>query len=294
LVKKNLIKDVVGLLPTPFLDNGDIDEKGLRNLVDYDMDHGCHGVGVLAAIGEGYLLSQEKRTEVISIAADQLKGRGPLIVGIAAMGTEDAVNQAKIAEKAGATSFLAFNPQGIRPYSNRELIIHYEELAKQTSLEILPYSRKDDPIPFEVLKHLVDKKLIFSMKYAWLDCDLLVKMNEVFSENMLIMCGADTFTLRYIMIGCKGISTATAGILPEENVKLLELVRQNKIDEARSFYKETIMPWNDIGFYSNWQAVHKLAFKLMGLIQTDKVLLPQHEASPHQIEEVKWFVKNHK
>jgi len=294
LVKKNLIKDVVGLLPTPLLDDGDIDEKGLRNLVDYDMDHGCHGVGVLAAIGEGYLLSQEKRTKVISIAVDQLKGRGPLIVGIAAMGTEDAIDQAKIAEKAGASSLLAFNPQGIRPYSSRELIIHYEELVKQTSLEVLPYSRKTDPIPFEVLKHLVDKKLIFSMKYAWLNCDLLVKMKEVFPEDMLIMCGADEFTLRYIMIGCKGISTATAGILPKENVKLLELVRQNKIDEARSFYKETIMPWNDIGFYSNWQAVHKLAFKLMGLIQTDKVLLPQHEAFPHQIEEVKWFVKNYK
>lgn len=294
MTDKKIVKDVVGLLPTPLLNNGDIDEKGLRNLIDYDMEHGCNGVGVLAAIGEGYLLSQENRSKVISIAVDQLNGKGPLIVGIAAMSTEDAVYQAKIAEDAGATSLLAFNPQGIRPYSTRELIIHYEELAKNTRLEVLPYSRKIDEIPFEVLKYLVDNKLISSMKYAWLDCELLVKMKDVFGDDLRIMCGADEFTLRYIMIGCDGILTATAAILPEENVKLLELVRQNKIDEAFDFYKETIMPWNDIGFYNNWQAVHKLAFKLMGLIQTDKVLLPQHEGFPHQIEEVKWFVKNHK
>jgi len=292
-MKKN-IQDVIALLPTPLLDDLDIDEKGLRNLVDYMMDNGCYGVGVLAAIGEGYLLRQEKRSKVISIAVDQLKGRGPLIVGIAAMGTDDAIDQAKIAEKAGADSVLAFNPQGIRPYSTRELITHFEALIKKISLEVVPYSRNMDLIPFEVLKYLIDNELISSMKYAWQDCDLLVKIAETFPKNLLVMCGADTFTLRYIMLGCKGILTASAGILPKDHVKLLELVRNNKIDEARSLYHDRIMPWNDIGFYSNWQAVHKLAFKLMGLIQTDKVILPQHVALPHQVEEVKWFVKNSK
>lgn len=293
MAKERSIKNIMALIPTPLLENEEIDETGLRNLVDYEMENGCHGVGVLAAIGEGYLLSEDKRNKVISIARDQLKDRGPLMAGVAAMSTADAIYQARTAEKLGATSVLAFNPQGIRPYSSAELDNHFTKLAESVSLEVVPYARKPDPIPFEVMDHLVKKGLVSSMKYAWLDCELLKKMSGAFKDDLLIFCGADEFTLRYVLLGCQGILTATAAMLPKDHVKLLNLVREGKIDEARALNKNRIMPWNDIGFYANWQAVHKLAFKLMGLIKTDKVVAPQLPAMPHQIEEVKWFVKNH-
>ena len=49
------LKGVIALIPTPLTDTGRVDEDSLRKLIDYDLENGCFGVGVLAAIGEGYL-----------------------------------------------------------------------------------------------------------------------------------------------------------------------------------------------------------------------------------------------
>jgi dihydrodipicolinate synthase/N-acetylneuraminate lyase len=84
-------------------------------------------------------------------------------------------------------------------------------------------------------------------------------------------------------------------MLPKEHVTLLSMVRKGDIEGARGYYNETILPWNDIGFYdmTTWQSVHKIALQQMGIIKSAKVLLPQAPAAPHQVEEVKWFVKHY-
>ena len=55
------LKDIMALIPTPLTDNGEVDEASLKRLIDFEMENGCYGVGVLAAIGEGYLFSRVLR-----------------------------------------------------------------------------------------------------------------------------------------------------------------------------------------------------------------------------------------
>lgn len=133
------------------------------------------------------------------------------------------------------------------------------------------------------------------MKYAWKSCELLKEMSKTFGNKLFIFCGADTFTLRYLLLGCKGVLTATAAMLPKEHVTLLSMVKKGDIEGARGYYNEAISAWNDIAFYdmSTWQAVHKIAFQQMGIIKSAKVLPPQASPAPHQVEEVKWFLKHY-
>ena len=288
------LKDIMALIPTPFTDDGEVDEASLRKLIDYEMENGCYGVGVLAAIGEGYLISHEGWKKVIKIGVKQMGGKGPLMVGCPTMSTFHAVQLCKEAEDLGADAVLAFNPQGFRSYTIKELIDHYMALTDAVKIHIAPYARGEDPIPFDVIKKLVDKKRISYMKYAWRSCEFLKEMSKTFGDKFFIFCGADTWTLRYLLLGCKGVLTATAAMLPKEHVTLLSMVKKGDIDGARGYYNEAILPWNDIGFYdmSNWQSVHKMALKQMGIIKSAKVLLPQAPAAPHQVEEVKWFLKH--
>ena len=59
------LKGVIALIPTPVTDTGKVDEDSLKRLIDYDLENGCSGVGVLAAIGEGYLFASSDVEKII-------------------------------------------------------------------------------------------------------------------------------------------------------------------------------------------------------------------------------------
>jgi len=169
-------KDVVALIPTPLTDDGRVDETSLKRLIDYEMKNGCNGVGVLAAIGEGYLIPHEGWRQVVKIAAKQMEGKGSLMVGCPAMGTLQALELYREAEDLGADAILAFNPQGFRTYTVKELIDHYRALTDAVKIIVAPYARGEDPIPIDVLDALVVEKRIAIMKYGWHGCELLQHM----------------------------------------------------------------------------------------------------------------------
>jgi dihydrodipicolinate synthase/N-acetylneuraminate lyase len=288
------LKGIMPLIPTPLTDEGEIDEDSLKKLIDFEMENGCYGIGVLAAIGEGYLISHDAWEKVIKISVKHMNGKGPVMAGCPSLGTLSAIQLCKESEDLGADAILAFNPQGFRSYSIQELIDHYMALTDSVKIHVAPYARGEDSIPYEVISELFEKKRISYMKYAWKSCEQLEKMAKNL-KSFFIFCGADTFTLRYLLLGCKGVLTATAAMLPKEHVNLLAMINKGDIQGARELYSRAITSWNDIGFnnMSTWQAVHKIALKEMGIIKSAKVIMPQSMPAPHQIEEVKWFVKHY-
>lgn len=289
------LKGVMALIPTPLTDTGKVDEDSLRKLIDYDLENGCFGVGVLAAIGEGYLFSKQDVEKVVKAAAKHLGGKSPLIVGCPAMGTHEAVEKCKQAEDLGADAILAFNPKYrlINPYSSSELYQHYVAITSAVKLPILPYSQVDDVVPYEVVKQLVEEGRIAYMKYGAHDCNLMKKMVETLGDKLFIFVGADTFTLRYLLMGGKGILTATAAVFPQENATLLSKVQKSQRDDARKYYAENIIPWNDCGFYQRWQAVHKFALMKMGIITSTKCMPPiSLPIEDFQEEEITYLLKS--
>ena len=289
------LKGAIALIPTPVNDKGAIDETSLRKLIDYDMDNGCSGVGVAAAIGEGYLLSADEEERLIKITVEHMNGRGPVIAGAAALGTAQAVEKCKRAEDCGADALLTFNPKfrGRKPYSESELVDHYSAITDAVKIHVVPYCQEDDLIPFGTLKQLVDEKRIAHIKYAWNDCELLKEITRYFGDRLFVFVGADTYTLRYLLLGCKGISTATAAVFPKANSELLSLVQAGKTDEARKLYNDNIIPWNDCGFYNRWHVCHKVALEMMGVIESHACLTPLTDTlADHQVEEIRWMLKN--
>jgi len=195
----------------------------------------------------------------------------------------------------GADAILAFNPKykGMTPYSSAELLDHFAALTDAVSIEIVPYSQLDDPIPYDIIKQLVDGNRISYMKYGFHDCELLKKIVKNLGDKLFVFVGADTKTLRHLLLGAKGISTATTAIFPKENSTLLSLVQNGDIETARTYYNEKIIPWNDCGFYQKWQETHKFALKLMGIIESTNCLPPLTGILPdYQAEEITWLLKH--
>jgi 4-hydroxy-tetrahydrodipicolinate synthase len=287
------LKGCVALIPTPLTNEGKLDEAGLRKLIDFDMQKGCDGVGVLAAIGEGYLFGVDEQERIVRTAVDALADRGPLIVGCPAMGTIEAVESCKRAQDWGADAILAFNPKykGFDKYGFNHLVEHYTAMAEAVQIPLAPYSQLDDPIPFDVIKHLVEAGLIRHMKYGPHDCATLQQIIEAVGDKLFVFAGADTFVLRHLMLGAKGISVATAAIFPEECSQLVQYVNNGQIEQAREIYRKTLIYWNDLGFYNCWQAVHKIALQHLGIIESAKCLPPLTDAEDFQKEEIESLLK---
>jgi 4-hydroxy-tetrahydrodipicolinate synthase len=287
------LKGTIALIPTPLTDEGKVDEKGLRKLIDFDMQKGCNGIGVLAAIGEGYLFGENEQEQIVRTAVDALGDRGPLIVGCPAMSTVGAVEACKRAQDWGADAILAFNPKykGFDKYGFDHLVPHYTAMAEAVQIPLAPYSQLDDPIPFDVIKHLVEAGLISHMKYGPHDCATLQRIIDTVGDKLFIFAGADTFILRHLMLGANGISVATAAIFPEECSQLVQAVSDGQIEKAREVYRNTLIYWNDLGFYNCWQAVHKIALQHLGIIESTRCMPPLTDAEDYQKEEIESLLK---
>ena len=286
------LKGVISLVPTPLTKKGELDRDDLKKMIDFQFENECNGMGVLAGIGEGYLMRGEGWTNVVKAAVDMVNGRGPLIVGCAAMGTGVAVDYVKEAADIGADAVLSFNPIGYRVYTVEETYRHFKAQAEAAEVSIVPYARDMDMIYPEVIKRLVDEGFVRHMKYGFHSCSVLKHLVSLTGDRLYRFCGADTWTLRYLLIGCQGIMTATAAIFPRENVQLLKLVQSGKISEARELYYRVFLPWNDAGFYENWQWAHKYAFELLGLMKSDTMVPPQATGEDYHKAEIENILKH--
>lgn len=181
------LSGVVPLVPTPLKTTGELDEAGLRSVIDYQFQNGASGVGVLAGIGEGYLMGREQWAKIVKLAVNHVNSRGPLIVGCAAMGTAPAVEMIKQAHDLGADAILAFNPLGIRRYTVEETYNHFKAQAEASSLTLVPYAREDDPIAPEVITRLLDEGLIKHMKYAYRNCGMLQQLSANTEDRLQIL-----------------------------------------------------------------------------------------------------------
>ena len=77
--KPTVISGAVPIIPTPFGAHDEIDEDGLRRMVEYCATWGFKAICLPAYGGEFYKLSDQERLRVVRVACDQAAGRLPVI-----------------------------------------------------------------------------------------------------------------------------------------------------------------------------------------------------------------------
>ena len=121
-------KGVFPAPPTPTTDDGRINEKALRALLDDNISHGCGGFWMAGSTGEGPILTDEQRDAVANISADACKGRALVIMQVGAMSTASAVKAARTTRTAGCAAVCCLPPLFFRS-SERSIIDYYKAVA---------------------------------------------------------------------------------------------------------------------------------------------------------------------
>ena len=96
--------------PTPFEDNGVIDEQSMKNVLDCMIDQGVDGICILANFSEQFLISDAEREHLTKLCLNHVKGRVPIIVTISHFSTSIAVQRAQIARDLGASVVMMMAP----------------------------------------------------------------------------------------------------------------------------------------------------------------------------------------
>jgi 4-hydroxy-tetrahydrodipicolinate synthase len=129
------LEGVWNIVPTPFLDGGELDEASLPTLTRFVAGCGVDGMTILGVLGEAAKLSDAERGQVIRGVLSAAGGL-PVCVGVSHGATHRAVAFAREAEAAGAHSIMLAPPALTRP-NDDAVLAHYLAVAGAVGLPVV-------------------------------------------------------------------------------------------------------------------------------------------------------------
>lgn len=231
-----------GVLPaitTPFKPDFSVDADLLVKQVDALVRAGCTGVVALGSLGEGGSLSFDEKKAVLRLCREALAGRAPLVAGVAALTTADAVRLAKLAADAGGEGLMVLPPYVYRG-DWRETRAHFAAVIGETPLPCMLYNNPiafgTDVLPEQMVDLAVSLPNLVAVKESSADVRRVTSLRTLLGDRLAIMVGVDDLILEGIQAGAVGWIAGLADALPAESVRLFDLAVAGKVEEARLLY----------------------------------------------------------
>ncbi len=106
----NRFRGVYAIPPTPFDENGALDEHSLRRAVEFCVMAGSHGIVAPVNASEAIILTDAERLRVAEILVEQTAGRVPVVIGVSGISTAASVLYTRHAAQIGADAVIAMPP----------------------------------------------------------------------------------------------------------------------------------------------------------------------------------------
>ena len=215
-VKKSLFIGCGTALVTPFTKEG-IDFDTFKKLIDFQLQQGVDALIVLGTTGESSTMSLEEKKQVAKFVIDNVHKQVPVIVGAGGNNTKSVIKFSKYAENVGADGLLLVTPYYNKTTQNG-LIMHYTEIAKNTSLPIILYnvpSRTGLNIEPKTCLELSKIPNIIAIKEASGNISQIAKISSLCGDNLHIYSGNDDQTLPILSLGGIGVISVLSNIAPK-------------------------------------------------------------------------------
>jgi 4-hydroxy-tetrahydrodipicolinate synthase len=209
--------------------------RGLERLID----SGVAGVVMMGMVGENAQLSHEEKLTVLRTAKEVVRGRVPVISGVAETSTEKAVAFARKAQDIGVDGLMVF--PGLTYKSDaRETVEFYRTVARASSLQILLYNNPRgygvDLTP-GLLDDLMSEPTIVAIKEESYDTTRVTDLINRFGDRLNVVCGVDDLILESAALGARAWVSGMANAVPAQSVELLRLANAGDFDQARKLYR---------------------------------------------------------
>jgi 4-hydroxy-tetrahydrodipicolinate synthase len=202
-------------LVTPFK-NGAVDEKAFRDLVDWQITEGTHGLVPVGTTGESPTLTHDEHKKVVHWCVEQARGRIPVIAGAGSNSTAEAIDFSRHAEKAGADAVLIVTPYYNKP-TQEGLYQHYKAINDAIGIPIIIYNipaRSVIDMSVDTMKRLFELKNITGVKDATANVVRVSQQRAAMGPDFNQFSGEDASAIGFMAHGGHGCISVTSNVAP--------------------------------------------------------------------------------
>lgn len=260
---------------TPFRE-GRLDEARLRQQIEFQITGGIDGLVPVGTTGESPTLDFKEHERVIEITVQTARGRVPVIAGVGANATSEALELHAFAKKVGATAGLSVNPYYNKP-SQEGLYRHFMTLAERVALPIVLYNipgRTGITMSAQTVARLNKHPNIVAIKEATGSLDMTSEIASLC--DITIISGDDALTVPVMSIGARGVISVVANLLPSEMKSLASAALAGDFETAAAMHYRLFPLIRSLFIDGNPVGI-KHAMKVAGL-DTGELRLPLCEA----------------
>lgn len=253
-------------LVTP-LCNDQVDVNRLRELVEFHIQMGTHGLVAAGTTGEAGTLSSDEKLLVIRTVIEQAKERVPVIAGTAMNATKDCITLTRQAMECGAHAALIMTPAYIKP-TQEGLFQHYSQVAQSVPMPIILYNvpgRTACDILPETVARLSLISNVIGIKEATGDISRLEEILRLSKVSIDVYSGDDLTAAQWMLAGAKGVISVTANVAPRLMAKLCDLALDGD-SVACLHLQEQLMDLHQLMFIEANPIPAKWALCRMGII----------------------------
>jgi 4-hydroxy-tetrahydrodipicolinate synthase len=294
-----MFKGSIAAIVTPFSatnrgGNLTIDEKKLRELIDFQIDNGTSGIVPCGTTGESATLDFDEHELVIRITIEQVKKRVPVIAGTGSNSTQEAIMLTQQAASAGADASLQVSPYYNRP-TQKGLYEHFKAIAQSVKIPIILYNiagRTGVNIEPETIARLAqDCKNIVAVKEASGSLDQMSRIKQLCPKEFDLISGDDGLTLPVLSIGGIGIISVVANIVPAEVAGLVSAFTKGDFKKAKELHYK-LLPLIKAVFLETNPIPIKTAMGLLGMCGSE-LRLPMCSMSEDNLEKLKTALRDY-
>lgn len=268
-----MFKGSMPALVTPFK-NGALDVDTLKQLVEWHIGEGSHGLVPVGTTGESPTLTHSEHDQVVEIVVKAAAGRVPVIAGAGSNNTLESIRLAQAAEKSGANGILVVTPYYNKP-TQAGMIAHFRAVHDCCELPIIIYNIPGrsvvDMLP-ETMGELAKLPRIVGVKDATGDLARVPQQRITCGTDFIQLSGEDGTALGFNAHGGTGCISVTANVAPKLCAEFQEATLAGDYAKALEL-QDRLMPLHIAIFREPGLAGAKYAMSRLGLC-SDEVRLP--------------------
>lgn len=222
---------------TPFKD-GQIDEDGVRKLVEFHLENGTDGLVPCGTTGEAVTMTEEEQLRVIEIVVATVKHRIPVVAGTGTNSTAKTIKMTKAVAKIGADAALVVTPYYNKP-TPEGLYRHFEAIARASDIPLILYnvpSRTSVNMLPPTVARLAKIDNIIGIKEASGSMDQASEIIQTCRPDFMLFSGDDSLTLPLLALGGVGIVSVVGNIAPGPMSEMVHAFRRGDVTRARELH----------------------------------------------------------
>jgi 4-hydroxy-tetrahydrodipicolinate synthase len=232
-------KGVFPAIATEFRQDQSLDLLATARHLETLLQAGIHGVVLLGTVGENTALEYDEKLAVLKEMLPVVRGRVPVLAGVAEYTTALGCRFARDAEKIGVDGLMVL-PAMVYKSDQRETIAHFRSVARATGLPVMVYN---NPVSYgvdvttEMFVELAGEPALVAIKESSENVRRITDLANLLGGRYLLFCGVDDLVLESILLGAQGWISGLVNAFPEESRALWDLAASGRWEPARALYR---------------------------------------------------------